>query len=515
MTKERLFKRRVRGRIAKTGESYTAARRQVSQKRDHVQAARARLGATADRPSDEKVGAVTGKRWEAWFSILDRSGARKRKHGETVAFLMEEHEVPGWWAQSITMWYERARGIRLKHQQADGFTIYASKTMAVPLEVLFDAFVNPRSRRTWLTDGTMSLRTSQPGPHGSLRLGGRLDAGERLVRRQGPGEGDGRGGTRTAPGSRRGRKGEGLVAGAAGRPQVIPRGEVTTMSARDTSEDKRRVLLRGLAYVESPRWHDDRLWFAHWGTGQVVAVDLDGVSEVVGDGPPGLGWSIGWLPDGRLLVTGERLMRREPDGSMVQHADLSALSDDWNEIVVDGRGNIYVNGRCDFDPGDGDPPGIIALVTPDGSVRQVADGIAFPNGMIVTPDNSTLIVAESFAGRLTAFDIAADGGLSGRGTWARLHDDYPDGICLDTDGAVWYADVPNRHCVRVREGGEVLQTIDLDRSPFACMLGGPDGRTLFMLAAEWRGFEKVDEALAARTGQVLTVRAPVARAGWP
>jgi hypothetical protein len=163
MTKERLFKRRVRGRIAKTGESYTAARRQVSQKRDHVQAARARLGATADRPSDEKVGAVTGKRWEAWFSILDRSGARKRKHGETVAFLMEEHEVPGWWAQSITMWYERARGIRLKHQQADGFTIYASKTMAVPLEVLFDAFVNPRSRRTWLTDGTMSLRTSQPG----------------------------------------------------------------------------------------------------------------------------------------------------------------------------------------------------------------------------------------------------------------------------------------------------------------------------------------------------------------
>ena len=287
------------------------------------------------------------------------------------------------------------------------------------------------------------------------------------------------------------------------------------MSARDTSEDKRRVLLRGLAYVESPRWHDDRLWFAHWGTGQVVAVDLDGVSEVVGDGPPGLGWSIGWLPDGRLLVTGERLMHREPDGSMVQHADLSALSDDWNEIVVDGRGNIYVNGRCDFDPGDGDPPGIIALVTPDGSVRQVADGIAFPNGMIVTPDNSTLIVAESFAGRLTAFDIAADGGLSGRGTWARLHDDYPDGICLDTDGAVWYADVPNRHCVRVREGGEVLQTIDLDRSPFACMLGGPDGRTLFMLAAEWRGFEKVDEALTARTGQVLTVRAPVARAGWP
>jgi sugar lactone lactonase YvrE len=285
------------------------------------------------------------------------------------------------------------------------------------------------------------------------------------------------------------------------------------MSSRDASRSEPRVLLSGLAYVESPRWHGDRLWFAHWGAGEIVAVDLDGVSEVVGYGPPGLGWSIGWLPDGRLLVTGEGLMRREPDGSMLQHADLSALSDDWNEIVVDGRGNVYVNGRCDFDPGEGDPPGIVALVTPDGSVRQVADAIAFPNGMIVTPDDSTLIVAESFAGRLTAFDIAADGGLSNRRPWARLGDGVPDGICLDAEGAVWYGDVPNQRCVRVGEGGEVLQTVELDRGCFACALGGPDGRTLFILAAEWRGFDKLDEALAARTGQVLTVRAPVPRAG--
>jgi sugar lactone lactonase YvrE len=285
------------------------------------------------------------------------------------------------------------------------------------------------------------------------------------------------------------------------------------MSSRDASSSEPRVLLSGLAYVESPRWHGDRLWFAHWGAGEIVAVDLDGVSEVVGYGPPGLGWSIGWLPDGRLLVTGEGLMRREPDGSMLQHADLSALSDDWNEIVVDGRGNVYVNGRCDFDPGKGDPPGIVALVTPDGSVRQVADAIAFPNGMIVTPDNSTLIVAESFAGRLTAFDIAADGGLSNRRPWAQLGDGVPDGICLDAEGAVWYGDVPNQRCVRVGEGGEVLQTVELDRGCFACALGGPDGRTLFILAAEWRGFDKLDEALAARTGQVLTVRAPVPRAG--
>ena len=162
MTKERSSKRRVRERMSKSGERYATARSQVSQKRDRVQAARARLVATADRPSEEKVGAATGSRWEAWFSILDRWGARERKHGETVAFLMDEHDVPGWWAQSITMWYERARWIRLKHQQANGFTVYASKTIAVPLEVLFDAFVNPRSRRKWLTDGTMSLRTSQP-----------------------------------------------------------------------------------------------------------------------------------------------------------------------------------------------------------------------------------------------------------------------------------------------------------------------------------------------------------------
>jgi sugar lactone lactonase YvrE len=286
------------------------------------------------------------------------------------------------------------------------------------------------------------------------------------------------------------------------------------MSSRNPLRADPRVLLGGLAYVESPRWHDDRLWFAHWGAGEIVAVGLDGVSEVVGYGPPGLGWSMEWLPDGPLLVTGEGLMRREHDGSMVTHADLSALSGDWNEIVVDGRGNIYINGRCDFDPGEGDPPGIIALVTPDGSVRQVADAIAFPNGMIVTPDNSTLIVAESFAGILTAFDIAADGSLSNRRVWAEGIG--ADGICLDAEGTVWTGGpAGGNSCVRVREGGQVLETIELDRSPFACMLGGPDGQTLFILAAEWRGIEKVDEALAARTGEVLTVPAPARRAGWP
>ena len=158
-------------------------------------------------------------------------------------------------------------------------------------------------------------------------------------------------------------------------------------------------------------------------------------------------------------------------------------------------------------------PGTIALVTPDGAARQVADDLAFPNGMAVTPDNSTLIVAESYARRLTAFDIAADGGLSNRRVWAELDDGVPDGICLDADGAVWYGDVPNMRCVRVREGGEVLQTIELDRGCFACALGGQDRSTLFMVAAEWNGPASMIDG--PRTGRLLTAPAPAPGAGWP
>ena len=289
---------------------------------------------------------------------------------------------------------------------------------------------------------------------------------------------------------------------------------------------KTRVLLDELAYVESPRWHDGRLWFAHWGAGEVVAVDLNGHSDVVAQGPPGLGWSIDWLPDGRLLVTGPELMRQEPDGTMVVHADLRAVAEHrWNEIVVDGRGNIYVNGfGFDFLGNAPPEPGLVALVTPDGTARCVATDIDFPNGMVVTPDNSTLIISESFAGRLTAFDIDADGGLSNRRAWAGGVG--PDGICLDTDGAIWTQasdtrthtgrpDSAEGACVRVAEGGAILQRIEHDRPIFAAMLGGPNQRSLFMLAAEWRGTEGVDSAIAARTGQVLVTDAPAPHAGWP
>ena len=278
-----------------------------------------------------------------------------------------------------------------------------------------------------------------------------------------------------------------------------------------------RVLLNGLAIGESPRWHDGRLWFSNWGTQEIVAVDLDGRSEVVGQGPSGLGWATAWLPDGRMLVTGQELLRREPDGAMVQHADLSRVADHgWSEIVADGRGNVYLNGfGFDFLAGEPPSPGIIALVTPDGTARQVADGLHFPNGMVVTPDNSTLIVAESFAGHLTAFDIAADGSLSNRRVWADLGGPgNGDGICLDAEGAIW-TPVQNQACVRVREGGEVLERIQLDRFCYACMLGGPDWRTLFMLTADWRGVEHVDEVIASRSGQVVIADVSAPGVGWP
>ena len=280
-----------------------------------------------------------------------------------------------------------------------------------------------------------------------------------------------------------------------------------------------QTLMTNLMFGESPRWHDNRLWFADWGTQEIIAAGIDGRSEVIvqlrlSSFQP---ISFDWLRDGSLLIVSSRdarLLRRELDGSLVTQAELSDLAKGWNEIVIDGRGNTYVNGGgFDLMAGEKFAPGMIALVTRDGLIRQVADGIAFPNGMAVTPDNSTLIVAESYGKKLTAFDIAQDGQLSNRRVWADLKDGVPDGICIDAENAVWYADVPNKRCVRVREGGEVLQTIALDSGCFACMLGGPEGKTLFMVVREWRGLESTKDR--ARKGQVLTIEAPAPHAGWP
>ena len=219
-----------------------------------------------------------------------------------------------------------------------------------------------------------------------------------------------------------------------------------------------------------------------------------------------------------MLIVSSRdrlLLRRENDGSLSTFADLTAVSNrGLNDIVVDGRANAYVNGAgFDLTSGEKFAPGVIALVTPDGKAQKVAGDVAFPNGMAVTADNSTLIVAESYGKKLTAFEIASDGTLSNRRVWADLVDGVPDGICIDSEGSVWYADVPNKRCVRVREGGEVEQVIDLDVGCFACILGSEDGRTLFIVAREWRGVESTTDRT--RNGKLVMTQVSAARAGWP
>jgi sugar lactone lactonase YvrE len=273
------------------------------------------------------------------------------------------------------------------------------------------------------------------------------------------------------------------------------------------------VLVQGVVFGESPRWHDGRLWFSDWGANQVIALNADGSHEVVVD-VPSFPMCIDFLPDGRLLVVDSaqrRLLRHEPDGSLVEHADLSSVSSKpWNDIVVDQRGNAYVN-NIGFDFPDGEfTPGTVVVVTSDGTVVPVADDLAFPNGMAITPDGTTLIVAESYANRLTAFEIGRDGALDNRRVWAETPDDHPDGICLDAEGALWYADVGNQHCVRVREGGDVVASVDLDRGAFACALSREQNPRLFVVGQNWGGPNS-----ATPTGQVVAFPATAPGAGWP
>jgi sugar lactone lactonase YvrE len=226
---------------------------------------------------------------------------------------------------------------------------------------------------------------------------------------------------------------------------------------------------------------------------------------------------LGWLPDGRLLVVSmadRRVLCLESDGSLTTYADLSTVADfDCNDMVVDGRGHAYVgNFGFDLHARQTPRPAALALVRLDRSVSTAARDLQFPNGTVVTPDGATLIVAESFGRRLTAFDIAVDGSLSRRRVWADLEGGVPDGMCLDAEGAVWYADPRADRCIRVAEGGGVLQTVDTDRGAYACMLGGPDGKTLFILVAST---SDPDESVTRRSGQVLAVDVPVRGAGWP
>jgi sugar lactone lactonase YvrE len=273
------------------------------------------------------------------------------------------------------------------------------------------------------------------------------------------------------------------------------------------------VLMEGIKFGEPPRWHDGQLWFSDWGAHQVIALDPGGSHQVVAT-IASVPMGIDFLPDGRLLVVDSaqrRLLRRESDGSLVQHADLSPVSHKpWNDIVADDRGNAYVN-TIGFDfPGGEFAPGLVVLVTPDGNVGPLADGRAFPNGKAITPDGGTLIVAESYGNRLTAYDIASDGSLANRRVWADTPGDHPDGICADADGAIWYADVGNRHCVRVREGGQVLATVDLDRGAFACALSRGENPRLFVVGQAYGGPESPQPS-----GRVVAFPAPAPGAGRP
>ena len=275
------------------------------------------------------------------------------------------------------------------------------------------------------------------------------------------------------------------------------------------------VLLEDLCFPEGPRWHDDRLWFSDFYRHEVVAVGLDGRRETLVDVPQQPS-GLGWLPDGRLLVVSmldRKLLRLDPEG-LVEAADLSALAPaPCNDMVVDGEGRAYV-GNFGFDRRAGEEPctTCIVRVDPDGTTAIAAEDLFFPNGTVITPDGSTLVVGESQGQRLTAFDRAPDGSLSNRRLFADLAPSVPDGICLDVEGAIWSADPRNNEVIRVREGGEILGRISTgDRGAFACMLGGEDRRTLFVCTSTTSGPETTE----LRTGRIETVQVKVPGCGWP
>jgi sugar lactone lactonase YvrE len=286
-----------------------------------------------------------------------------------------------------------------------------------------------------------------------------------------------------------------------------------------------RTLVEGVYFGEGPRWRDGRLWFSDFHAHAVKSVSPAGDlrTEVeLDDQPSGLGWT----PEGSLLIVSmikRQLLRRSSDGRLDVHADLGGVADfHCNDMVVDGSGRAYV-GNFGFDlsaamatggPGAAmaDPKTArLALVLPDGQVRVAASDLHFPNGTVITPDGSTLIIAETMAARLTAFDIGPDGALSNRRVWAETGGRPPDGIALDAAGAVWVANPMGAECVRIAEGGEVLETIDTGQACYACMLGGEDGRTLFMLTAPALG----EDPAAAPRGKVITATVDVGRAGLP
>lgn len=282
------------------------------------------------------------------------------------------------------------------------------------------------------------------------------------------------------------------------------------------------TLVTGIDFAEGLRWHDGRLWYSDFHRHGVFACSADGAEErilTLDDSPSGLGW----LPDGRLLVVSmhdRRVLRREPDGTLVEHADLREVAaGPCNDMVVAADGTAYV-GNFGFDlyAGEEWTTASLACVTPDGRVRVAADDLLFPNGSVITPDGTTLIVGETLARRYIAFTIGADGTLHDRREWAALDGVSPDGCSLDAEGAIWTANPSVGHgggageVVRVREGGTIVQRIAMPMTAYACTLGGADGCTLFVATAPGG----IPEETAGRGGGVMvSVRVDVPHAGRP
>jgi sugar lactone lactonase YvrE len=280
------------------------------------------------------------------------------------------------------------------------------------------------------------------------------------------------------------------------------------------TNDKPTLVVDGLAFAEGPRWHDGKLWFSDFYTHEVKCLDADGKVATVAT-VPGQPSGLGWLPDGRLLVvsmTDRRLLRQDGD-TLTVVADLAGLAPfHCNDMVVDRHGRAYI-GNFGFDlvAKETPRPTVLIMVTPDGNAQVAAEDLMFPNGCVITPDERTLVVAETFGKRLTAFDIADDGFLSNRRVWAELGDAFPDGICLDEEGAIWVASPTTSEFLRVHEGGKVSSRIPSEQQAIACALGGSDGKTLYMVTGR---VGRADKSLAERTGKILSLRVDVPGAAW-
>lgn len=278
-----------------------------------------------------------------------------------------------------------------------------------------------------------------------------------------------------------------------------------------------RTVAEGIYFGEGPRWHEGRLWFSDFYAHCVYSVSEEGgdmrTELELDDQPSGLGW----MPDGSLLVVkmkAREVWRRWPDGQFKLHADLKDVAHYMcNDMVVDGQGRAYV-GNFGFNLGSEEPRAAnLALVQPDGSVSVAAPDLHFPNGTVITPDGKTLIIGETTGRRISAFDIGDDGSLSNSRVWADVAPRMPDGSCLDADGNLWMANAFKNECVHYSEGGEALQVVETgDRDCYACMLGGADGKTLFILVAAG---SSPDVASKEKTGRILATRVDVPHAGYP